>query len=201
MSHQHSRHFGFFYHLTLIWKAAFAMHENGYLKRYRAMNLKWKERIMLAVTQVNQCAMCSWMHTHIALNAGMHASEIKTILQGDYTTVPEPEITSVLYAQDVAAHHEKINPEFKTKLITQYGQTKARAIDNVIAVITMTNSMGIHLGRLKATLTLKHEKNSSLFREIFIPLSTMILFPIFYLLAWIFTPIYVRLPAYRNTYL
>lgn len=201
MDHQHNRQFGFFYHLSLMWKAAFAMRENAYLKRFKAMNLPWRERIMLAVTQVNQCAMCSWMHTNIALGAGMKDEEIKSILQGDYSSIPNHELTSILYAQDYASRREKINPEFVKKLISQYGKTKTRAIDNVIAAITMTNSMGIQMALLKDTITLKHQKGSNILRELFVPLITMVVFPILFVLAAFTVPIYVRLPSYRQRYL
>ncbi len=201
MDHQHSRQFGFFYHHVLMWRAAFAMRENAYLKKFKAMNLPWRERIMLAVTQVNQCAMCSWMHTNIALGAGMKDEEIKTILQGDYSSIPNEELTSILYAQDYASRREKTNPDFVKKVITQYGKTKARAIDNVIASITMTNSMGIQMALFKDTLTFKHQKGSNVLREFFVPLVTMIIFPILFLLAWLIVPVYVRLPSYRQRYL
>jgi AhpD family alkylhydroperoxidase len=201
MDHQHSRQFGFFYHLILMWRAAFAMRENAYLKRFKAMNLPWRERIMLAVTQVNKCAMCSWMHTNIALGAGMKDEEIKSILQGDYSTIPNKELTSILYAQDYASRQEKKNQVFAEKVINQYGKTKARAIDNVIAIITMTNSMGIQMALLKDTFTFKHQKGSNFFREFFVPLITMIVFPFLFLIAAVTVPVYVRFPSYRQRYL
>ena len=201
MSHQHSRQFGFFYHLVLMWRSAFAMRENAYLKRFKAMNLPWRERIMLAVTQVNQCAMCSWMHTNIALGAGMKDDEIKSILQGDYSVIPNQELTSILYAQDYASRQEKTNLEFVQKVIKQYGKTKARAIDNVISSITMTNSMGIQMALLKDTFTFKHQQGSNFLRELFVPLITMMVFPFLFLLAVVTVPVYVRLPSYRQRYL
>jgi hypothetical protein len=61
-------------------------------------------------------------------------------------------------------------------------------IQNVIAVITMTTSMGIAIGKLKATFTGHHVKGSNILSELFIPLSTMVFFPIFAILGLIVSP-------------
>jgi len=39
-------------------------------RKHRRMTKALKERIMLAVTHVNGCAMCSFVHTKIALDSG-----------------------------------------------------------------------------------------------------------------------------------
>jgi AhpD family alkylhydroperoxidase len=184
-----SRHFSFFYHQKLIVSAALAFAENTYLKKRKLLNLQWKERLMLAVTEVNQCTMCSWMHTNIALKAGIKDEEIKNILSGSYDEVPEKQLLSILYAQDYANRKEVINPEFKAKLIETYGVPRSRMIQNVIAVITMTTSMGIAIGKLKATFTGHHVKGSNILSELFIPLSTMAFFPVWVILGLLMKPL------------
>jgi AhpD family alkylhydroperoxidase len=183
-----SRTFSFFYHQALIVKAAIAFSENQYLKREKLLNLKWKERIMLAVTEVNQCTMCSWMHTNIALKAGMKEDEIKNILSGSYDEIPNKELLSILYAQDYASNKETMNQTYVAKLIEAYGVRRTRMIKNVISIITMTTSMGIAIGKLKATFTGKHVRGSNVFSELFIPLSTMIIFPFIVLLGFVISP-------------
>jgi len=183
-----SRSFSFFYHQALIVKAAIAFSENQYLKREKLLNLKWKERIMLAVTEVNQCTMCSWMHTNIALKAGMKEDEIKNILSGSYDEIPNNELLSILYSQDYASNKETINKPYVEKLVEAYGVRRTRMIKNVISIITMTTSMGIAIGKLKATFTGKHVKGSNIFSELFIPLSTMIIFPFIVLLGLVVSP-------------
>jgi AhpD family alkylhydroperoxidase len=189
---QKSRHFSFFYHQRLIFNASLAFAENTYLKKRKLLNLQWKERLMLAVTEVNQCTMCSWMHTNIALKAGIKDEEIKKILSGSYDEIPETQLLSILYAQDFANRKEVINPEFKTKLVETYGIPRSRMIQNVISVITMTTSMGIAIGKLKATFTFNHVKGSNILSEILIPLSTMVMFPLYTLVALLIAPL--RLP-------
>ena len=46
------------------------------------MNKAFLERIMLAVTEVNGCAMCSYFHTRVALESGFSSEEIRNILGG-----------------------------------------------------------------------------------------------------------------------
>ncbi|MGZ7044570.1 MAG: carboxymuconolactone decarboxylase family protein, partial [Methanobacterium sp.] len=49
-------------------------------KRNKELNSKFIERIMLAVTEVNDCALCSYAHTKRALECGMSNEEIQKIL-------------------------------------------------------------------------------------------------------------------------
>ena len=128
------------------------------------------------------------MHTNIALKAGMKEDEIKNILSGSYDAIPNNELLSILYAQDYASNKETMNKPYVAKLIEAYGVRRTRMIKNVISIITMTTSMGIAIGKLKATFTGKHVKGSNIFSELFIPLSTMILFPFIVLLGLVVSP-------------
>ena len=192
MSFKKERDFSLPYHIVLISRAAPAFVALRLMRRHKVLNLKWRERIMLAVTEVNNCVMCSYMHTKIALQAGMSNDEIKNILAGELKDVPENEITSVLFAKDYAANKEVIDPAYKTKLEQQYGKAKAHAICYACQMITMTNSMGINMKRLRDTLMFKHEKGSNFLNELLIPLSTMILFPILALVALTYMPFRVN---------
>ena len=55
------------------------------------MNFKFKERTMLAVTEVNGCIMCSYVHTKLSLKAGLSNEDIKEILAGDLDGIPANE--------------------------------------------------------------------------------------------------------------
>ncbi|UTB33936.1 MAG: carboxymuconolactone decarboxylase family protein [Methanobacterium sp. ERen5] len=46
-------------------------------KRKKELSQKFIERIMLAVTEVNGCEICSYAHTKRALESGMSNEEIK----------------------------------------------------------------------------------------------------------------------------
>src|SRR5690625_3297787 len=67
-------------------------------KRGKAMSSHFIERIMLAVTEVNGCEVCSYAHTKIALEQGMSDKEIKMLLSGDTEEIPDQEMTAVIFA-------------------------------------------------------------------------------------------------------
>lgn len=106
------------------------------------------ERLMLAVSQVNGCALCSYMHTAEALKAGLSAEEIRDILSGSIDNVPREEGVAVLFAQHYA--ESKGCPEKASwqRLVENYGQEKALAILAVIRTIMFGNVFGIPLGSL-----------------------------------------------------
>ena len=57
-----------------------------------------RERLMIAVTEVNGCAMCSYYHVKMALETGMESAEIHNMLSGEMKDVPDAELTAVLFA-------------------------------------------------------------------------------------------------------
>ena len=83
------------------------------LKRAKAegkMNHAFLERIMLAVTEANGCAMCSYYHTKVALEAGFSETEIRNMLGGELSDVPAGELEGVLFAQHYADTRGKPSP-------------------------------------------------------------------------------------------
>ncbi|MBN2604993.1 MAG: carboxymuconolactone decarboxylase family protein, partial [Bacilli bacterium] len=67
-------------HIRIVNRAARSFHILRVVKKNRLFNKQFKERIMLAVTEVNGCELCSYVHTKVSLSSGMSASEIKQIL-------------------------------------------------------------------------------------------------------------------------
>lgn len=183
------RLFTLHYHLSLLLKGACGFRYNQKNKYKKAMNKQRKERIMLAISEVNGCAMCSFVHTKLALQAKMTPSEIKTILEGELSQIPEQDVLAVLFAKDFAANHEVIDPKFYTKIREYYGIDGARAIVCVCHVITMTTSMGIALAMLKDRLLFKPHRGSRFYRELLIPLMTMVGFPLLFLYTLFIKPI------------
>lgn len=190
MSFEQKRKFGFFEHLPIIIRAARSFLYLRLFKKKNGMNFKFKERIMLSVTEVNGCTMCSFVHTKLALKAGLTQDDIQELLAGELIGVPKEESLGVLFAKDYAFNKETIDKAFYQKLVDTYNVRKARAILGVTEMITMTNSMGLALGFLKRTLTFKHVKGSNVLNEILVPLSTMVLFPLFLILFLPVIPFY-----------
>lgn len=190
MSFEEKRKFGLFEQLPIIVRAARSFLYLRLFKKKNGMNFKFKERIMLAVTEVNGCQMCSFVHTKLALKAGLSLDDIQELLSGELVGVPKEESLGVLFAKDYAYNKEKIDQAFYQKLVETYQVRKARAILGVVEMITMTNGMGLALGYLKRTLTFKHVKGSNVLNEILVPLSTMVLFPLLLLILLPYIPFY-----------
>lgn len=156
-------------------------------KKLKIMNKKFKERIMLAVTEVNGCAMCSYVHTKIALSSGMPRENIQALLQGDTSCVPVDEAVGVLFGQHFASSFENPDGEAVERLVSEYGYQKAELIVAACDMITMTNGMGTSMDYLGQRLLWKRNKQSNLFIELLNPLLTMILFPLFVLYNYVFS--------------
>ena len=186
---QHHRTFTLLEHFKLMNRAVCGLRLNQSMKKQRVMNKKRRERIMLAISEVNGCALCSFVHTKLALTAHMELSEIHTLLAGDLQGVPEEDVLAVLFAKDFAANHEVIDPNFYQKIVDYYGLPQARAIVCASHVITMTTSIGISLVLLKNTLTFRHQKGSRIWNELLIPLATIVVFPLLYIGSWFVKPL------------
>ncbi len=70
--------------------------------RSKKISFDFKERLMLAVTEVNGCPMCSYFHVEQALKSGMDDSQIKNLLSGSLENVPDEEVKAILFAQHYA---------------------------------------------------------------------------------------------------
>jgi AhpD family alkylhydroperoxidase len=160
------------------------------------MNGKLKERIMLAVTYVNGCAMCSFVHTKKALSSGMKDFQITNILSGNYDHIPKEDAVAALFGEHFAATHESPDIEAITRLIDEYGNQKAELIMAACQVITMTNGMGIALDDFYHRLKFKRRKSSKIFIEILNPFMTLTLFiPFvlyFYILSFFVRPVVLK---------
>lgn len=172
-------------HIRIVNRAARSFHILRVVKKNRLFNKQFKERIMLAVTEVNGCELCSYVHTKVSLSSGMSASEIKQILSGSKDEVPESELVAVLFAEHYAYSHEKPEQTAIDRLIDEYGKEKAKIICAILSMITMTNSMGIAMAALKERLMFRPIKKSKIGSELFIPVSTLILFPLLYIVHFI----------------
>lgn len=133
---------------TLITKALQSMKFILRARKNNQLQMEFLERIMLAVTEVNKCPMCSYAHTKIALEAGMSASEIENMLQGVLLDVPKEEMPAILFAQHYADTRGKPSKESLRTLVKIYGLDKARGILGGVQSIMVGNAYGIAWGSL-----------------------------------------------------
>ncbi|MDD5018573.1 MAG: carboxymuconolactone decarboxylase family protein [Eubacteriales bacterium] len=137
----------------------------------------FEKRIMLAVTQVNGCRMCSYFHTREALKIGMPEQEIRDILGGELRGAPEEETAALAFAQhyaDTAGHYD---PAAWERIVRTYGEARARSILAYIRAIMVGNAQGNILGALKSRFRGRPEPNSTFFKELAVLFSDIFIIP------------------------
>lgn len=151
------------------------------LRRAKAagkMNHAFLERIMLAVTEVNGCAMCSYYHTKVALESGFSAEEVRNMLGGTFSDVPEDELDGVLFAQHYADMRGKPSRESWDHIVGHYDEIGAYGILAVTRMIMMGNATGIPAGSFLLRFRGKADPRSNVFYELFMMLAMFVFLPI-----------------------
>ena len=150
------------------------------LRRAKAagkMNHAFLERIMLAVTEVNGCAMCSYYHTKVALEAGFSEAEIRNMLGGELSDVPTGELEGVLFAQHYADTRGKPSSESWQRLVEVYDETGAGGVLAVTRMIMLGNAVGIPAGSFLNRFRKRADPRSNIFYEIAMLLSLIVYLP------------------------
>ena len=136
------------------------------------------ERIMLAVTEVNGCEICSYGHTKMALEQGMSEEEIETILSGNTEQIPKEELTAILFAQHYADTRGWPSEASWRRVIDEYGLPKALGILGSIRMIMIGNIVGIAFSALRSRLKGNSVEKTGILYEIGMLLSCLIFLPI-----------------------
>ena len=97
------------------------------------------ERIMLAVTSVNRCGACSYLHTRTALEKGVQNDDIKSILEGDLGSFSDEEMPAVLFGQHFAETRGQVSEEARRRFTQTYGREMALKIESYIALVCFGN--------------------------------------------------------------
>ncbi|MGD9568699.1 MAG: carboxymuconolactone decarboxylase family protein [Sedimentibacter sp.] len=147
-------------------------------RRKKLLSPEFIERIMLAVTEVNGCEVCSYAHTKMALEQGMSAKEIKDILSGETGNIPEDEAVAVLFGQHYADQRGKPSAESWQRLVDQYGEASAQGILAAVRIMTVANIHGIAFSAMRSRLKGKPVSKTSLLYEVSIILAIFIYLPI-----------------------
>ncbi len=108
----------------------------------RHLDVAFRERLMLAVTQVNGCRYCSYYHARLALQEGLSPDEVQQLLDGIVEHCPPDEATALFYAQHWAETEGHPDPQARQKLVETYGSDMAEAIEITLRVIKMGNYLG-----------------------------------------------------------
>ena len=147
-------------------------------RKNNIMSNQFMERIMLAVTEVNGCDVCSYAHTKMALETGMNSNEIMKLLSGVMDDVPKNEIQGILFGQHYADTRGNPSTETWNQINEVYGQNLALGILASIRVIMLGNAYGIPWSSFLKRFKGKSDIRSNLGYELAVLLESLIIVPI-----------------------
>ncbi len=165
-----------FYRITYL--AFFSTYDLLYVKKKKLLSKHFIERIMLAVTEVNGCEICSYAHTKMALEAGMKNEEIQNMLAGICDDVPEKEMSAVVFGQHYADTRGYPSKKSWERIIELYGLSEAKGILASIRIMMLGNAAGIPWSSFIYRFKGKPDKRSSVLYEIGMMLGTIIILPV-----------------------
>lgn len=130
------------------------------LMRGKIIDGAFRERLMLAVTSVNNCRYCSYAHAKQALTEGLDINEIQALQEGIFDNSPSKEIPALLYAQHWAEARGNVDPQALEKITLEYDHNTLSAINLTLRTIKMGNLLGNTLDFLLFKLSLGYLGNS-----------------------------------------
>jgi AhpD family alkylhydroperoxidase len=151
--------------------------------RAKRVTLAFAEKIRLVTSAVNQCVLCTRLHSELAQHVGIDSNEICALLNNDLhggALADETELTALLYAQHYAESNCNPEPARTRQLQDYYGQKTAGDIVLVIRLINFFNPIGNTLEAFVSRIMGHKSSGSSLLFEILVVLiSVPIAVPVF----------------------
>ena len=123
------------------------------VNRNKAIPSDFRERLMLAVTSVNQCRYCSYFHAGQALKSGIDRAQISYLLAGEFAGCPQEQVPALLYAQHWAETDGHPDAEAVQKLEQTYGAEEIEVINLILRMIRIGNMSGNTWDFLKSRLS------------------------------------------------
>ncbi len=110
--------------------------------RSRRVSRAFAEKIMMAVTAVNDCRYCAHFHSRLALREGVPPEEIAKILSAEVGDFPEEEAVALAFAQHWAETAGQPDPEAERRFRDHYGPEVSDDIMNWMRMINFGNLLG-----------------------------------------------------------
>ncbi len=121
--------------------------------RGRSLDPRLRERVMLAVTEVNRCSLCAWAHTRMALQEGLDRDEVNALLHGALDGVPPEEHTAILYAQHWADTGGRPEADARVHFEAAYDRQTVAALDFTMRFIRFWNYCGVAVEKFLSWIT------------------------------------------------
>ncbi|MBN2877181.1 MAG: carboxymuconolactone decarboxylase family protein [Bacilli bacterium] len=146
-------------------------------KELGLINKKFRSNIMLAVTYVNGCKLCSYYHTNVLIKSGASEEELKSMLDGSFKELESNETKALLFAEHYADVNGLYDPETFDALIKYYGKEIAIGILASIKLIMFGNMNGISWGNLWQWIRFRKPPNAKFWNDLYIAISPVFLMP------------------------
>lgn len=102
-----------------------------------------REKVMLAVTAVNDCRYCSWVHTGLALQNGVDLNELEHVLDaGTFGMLDEREAVAILYGKHFADSQREPGADAERALARAWNENERAEIMAYIHAIYFANLAG-----------------------------------------------------------
>lgn len=147
-------------------------------KRKEELSTELIEKVMLTVTEINGCEVCSVFHNRVAEKEGIKEEDIQMLFVANVEEIPQDEAPAILFARGYATSSGKPSENSWKSLIQSYGESKAKGILGTVRTIMMGNSFGIAWGALTNRIKGKPVKGSSLWYEISMLVSFIFFIPV-----------------------
>ena len=112
------------------------------LMRGEVIDAKFRERLMIAVTEVNGCRYCAYYHTRQALAAGIGSEELAEIARSSFESSPETQRAALLYAQHWAESDAHPDPDAWDCMQDSYSPEELEIIELSLRTIRIGNLIG-----------------------------------------------------------
>lgn len=101
-----------------------------------------QEEVMLAVTSVNDCRYCDWVHTGLALEAGVDLASLHATLSCGDRYLSERDAAAVFYAQHFAETQRQPTAQARARLHAHFSPAEVRELEAFIDLIWFANLSG-----------------------------------------------------------
>jgi AhpD family alkylhydroperoxidase len=145
----------------------------------QSIDKKLKANVMLAVTYVNGCSLCSHHHAKELIKAGATKEELSSMLDGTFSKVDPDDMLAVTFAEHYADAGGAYEPETFEKVKEVYGEKKAYGILASIRVIMFGNMSGISIGNLGSWIRFKRPPNARFLTDLHNVISPVLWMPLF----------------------
>lgn len=138
---------------------------------------QFTERIMLSVTEVNGCELCSYAHARFALDAGLSHTEVRNLLGGSSDGVPDDQLPALAFAQHYADTRGHPDPLAWQEIVDTYGEQEVLGVLAAVRLMMWGNAAGIPLSSLRSRLKGTPDPGSTLRYEVATLLGSVVVLP------------------------